>query len=345
MRPKRTVLVIVEAFGGGVYSILKEQITCLSDKMNFIVVYSGRDQLPDDFQRYFDNYNVFFAQFDFSTSIFLPYRLVSLIDRMDYDYVHLHSAKAGFLGRLLYSYFFWKNKKVFYTPHCYAFLNRNFSYVERKLIWLTEYILGNFCTAIIACGKTEYGLSIKFGESRLVENGINKSIISIGENTNFLVVSCGRFCMQKNPDMFYVLAKENPDIKFIWVGDAPKSFCDLSNLEVTGWVSREESLQLISSADIYVQTSLWEGFAVAEIEAMSFGIPILAYDMPGTSDAVEEGLNGYVFNSQTQLNCRLRYLVDNELVRKNMGEKSYSLFCDSYTAKNYEKLLDIYAQF
>ena len=50
--------------------------------------------------------------------------------------VHLHSSKAGFLGRLACRRL--GIKAVVYTPHCGAFLRKDVNPLKRKMYWLFE---------------------------------------------------------------------------------------------------------------------------------------------------------------------------------------------------------------
>ena len=51
---KKKVLHIVEAFGGGVFTILVDLINGLSRKYEIVVAYSLRPQTPKNFEEYFD---------------------------------------------------------------------------------------------------------------------------------------------------------------------------------------------------------------------------------------------------------------------------------------------------
>jgi len=83
-------------------------------------------------------------------------------------------------------------------------------------------------------------------------------------------------------------------------------------------------LAAYKSSDIYVSSSLIEGFALTVIEAMAAGLPLVATDVPGNEDAVVEGANGFLTppKSPTLLADKInRLLVDNEL-RSKMGSIS-----------------------
>jgi len=63
-------------------------------------------------------------------------------------------------------------------------------------------------------------------------------------------------------------------------------------VEFTGRLSYGELAELVSSAWLNIHTSVAEGWGYSITEAAAAGTPTVAYDVPGVSDAVEEGRNG-----------------------------------------------------
>lgn len=50
------------------------------------------------------------------------------------DIIHLHSSKAGFLGRIV-SFLLGKSKKTIYTPHAISFLRLDVSPKKEKFLF------------------------------------------------------------------------------------------------------------------------------------------------------------------------------------------------------------------
>ena len=69
------------------------------------------------------------------------------------DIIHLHSSKAGALGRLLVGT---GKAKMFYTPHGYGFLMENESGIKQQIYKTMEKILGKRKCLTVACGKSEW---------------------------------------------------------------------------------------------------------------------------------------------------------------------------------------------
>ncbi|MDP3832188.1 MAG: glycosyltransferase, partial [Ignavibacteriaceae bacterium] len=50
------------------------------------------------------------------------------------------------------------------------------------------------------------------------------------------------------------------------------------------------------NAFVYLSTSRWEGLPLSVLEAMSFGVPVIATNVRGNKDAVLDKLTGYLFD-------------------------------------------------
>lgn len=64
------------------------------------------------------------------------------------------------------------------------------------------------------------------------------------------------------------------------------------NVQVVGKVSREEVLRLYRTADVFVLPTISDGFAITQIEAMSYGLPVVT--TPNCGDVVTHGVDGYI---------------------------------------------------
>lgn len=79
------------------------------------------------------------------------------------------------------------------------------------------------------------------------------------------------------------------------------------------------------SADVYAFTSKFEGMPMVLIEAMSFGLPVVAYACPcGPRDIIADGVDGYLVSPDDidTFSKRLEVLMENSDLRHSMGEKA-----------------------
>lgn len=96
-----------------------------------------------------------------------------------------------------------------------------------------------------------------------------------------------------------------------------------------------------------VMTSYYEGLPMVMLEAMEVGLPIVTFDFQcGPKDIVENGVNGYIVkNGDTEaLANSIIKLIENPLLRKKMGAKSFELAKKYYKEpimKKWEELLEL----
>lgn len=98
-----------------------------------------------------------------------------------------------------------------------------------------------------------------------------------------------------------LLRKEFPDVRAVIAGDGPeeerlKSLAkelDVSDcVTFTGRVSRTETWHLRKSSEVYVLNSTYEGLPHTALTSFAARIPMVATDIPGTNEAVYDGVSG-----------------------------------------------------
>jgi glycosyltransferase involved in cell wall biosynthesis len=86
-------------------------------------------------------------------------------------------------------------------------------------------------------------------------------------------------------------------------------------------------LEIYSTSDVFVLPSLWDTSPITIIEAMCVGLPIVATNVGGIPEWVENGVNGILVpprNSQTLADAIMRLIQDIHLM-KEMGRKGYEM--------------------
>ena len=89
-------------------------------------------------------------------------------------------------------------------------------------------------------------------------------------------------------------------------------------------------------SSVLASSSLFEPFGLVITEAMSCGLPVIAYDCPyGPADIIKDGIDGYLVenNNQSLFANRLCYMMSNIYIRKNMGENA-AKSARQYSANN-----------
>ena len=123
MQNKKKLLHIVEAMGGGVFTYIVDLSSKLCDEYDVYVAYGIREQTPKDFEEYFDKrvrlirVDSFVRNIDVVKDFKATCHVRKIVNQIKPDVIHLHSSKAGVIGRM----FVGGKYKKFYTPHSYSF--------------------------------------------------------------------------------------------------------------------------------------------------------------------------------------------------------------------------------
>ncbi len=278
--------------------------------------------------------------------------LVSLLKNSSFDLVHCHSSMAGVWGRLAA---FYCGVPTFYTPHSFAFLRTDINAVRKTAFWMAEFLLCSLTRTILACGQEEYENAQKLlmGKSRakLLKNSLDLTPLSSLQeeshlNAHLRVGTSGRLSPQKGPELFSALSKAlQQNMEWLWIGASEESVMLPPYVQRTGWISREDGLQLIANLDIYVQTSRWEGLSYALLEAMALGKAVVVADIPSNADVIQHGITGFICATEKEYIDTLTTLQRDPNLRERVGKAAQRYVYEQHNASiNYAKLMHLYTQ-
>lgn len=306
MADKKRILFIVEAMGGGVFTYIVDLANELVDTYDMYIAYAVRKQTPQDYKDYFDKRIHLIEVKNFERSINPTkdirafFEIKDIAKKVKPDAIHLHSSKAGALGRFAFN---GKDVPLFYTPHGYSFLMQNHSAVKRLIYKAVETMCGKRKCMTISCSEGEHQETLKLTRNAAyVNNGINMkelqklidSVETVADHS-FTVFTLGRICYQKNPALFNQIALAMPEVKFLWIGDGElRNELTAKNIEITGWCKREDALKHSLRADVFLLTSLWEGLPISLLESMYMKKLCVVNDVIGNRDVIHNGENGFV---------------------------------------------------
>lgn len=310
---KKIILFIVEAMGGGVFTYIVDLSNELCKKYEMYVAYATRNQTPADYASYFDpsihliHVNNFTREISPKKDVAAFFEIQRIAKEINPDIIHLHSSKAGALGRFAFN---GTDVPLFYTPHGYSFLMQNYGKVKRTAFHAVEEVCAKRNCTTIACSKGEYKETLKLTKrAAYVNNGINikelsdllnevksSTVDSVNtENGPLTVFTLGRINYQKGPDLFNAVADSLPNVRFIWIGDGQlRDKLTSPNITITGWLDRKSALKIASLADVFILTSLWEGLPISLLESMYMKKLCVVSDVIGNHDVIHSGENGFV---------------------------------------------------
>lgn len=354
----KKILHIAEAFGSGVLNYIKNISTWQCNDYEVYIAYGIRPETPNNFKEQFDSRITFIKVHGFTREIepandFKAFcHIKELIKEIQPDLIHLHSTKAGILGRWAINC---NRYKVLYSPHAYSFLMMNCSEHKRNLYRFIERISDkkNCLTITDIDGELEASRQVT-QNAICIPNGINPSemdaLIMQAEglkvyNSYPMVCMLGKVVPQKNPEMFNEIAKAFPDVKFLWIGAGPlEDKLDSKNIEVTGWLPRVEAIARIMESAVFLFPSIWESLSIALMEVMYIGKPCVVSSADGNRDVIQTGKNGFVCDRKEEYIDAISQLLQNAEMAEKYGKQARQDILDKYNVKvmecEYRKLLD-----
>jgi glycosyltransferase involved in cell wall biosynthesis len=205
-----------------------------------------------------------------------------------------------------------------------------------------------------------------FLKAKLVEGGFDpKKITTI---PNFVDLSSytpsleerdyfvyfGRLSYEKGVDILITAASKVKSGNLLIVGEGPdeerlKKLAErlgADNVSFTGYKTGDELKEIIARSQFVVLPSRWyENLPFSIMEAFALAKAVVATDIGGIPEMVEDGVNGYLFPLEDAgvLTARLEKLLLEPVLRREMGqrgrEKAESLY---NSRRHYEKMMEIY---
>ena len=138
---------------------------------------------------------------------------------------------------------------------------------------------------------------------------------------------------QEHPKLKYLLIGKYDDAEKRRVDDLIREY-DLSSLVTfAGFVPDSELAEHFNVSDIYIMPSEKEGFGIVFIEAMYYGLPVIAGNIDGSVDALLNGKLGLLVNPLKTgeikeaivkvIHDRKRYVPDRKLLMEHFGYNKY----------------------
>ena len=155
----KKILYVVESFGGGIYTFLKELTNVVKKKYEVVIAYGEREETPNieilekDFKGVkLMKVNNFTREINLIKDFNALFELKKIIKNERPDIIHLNSSKAGVLGRLASN---GRKYTMLYNPHGFSFLKSDDSKIKRRIYWFIEKIMAlinNKCV-IVGCSR------------------------------------------------------------------------------------------------------------------------------------------------------------------------------------------------
>ncbi|CAI0798196.1 glycosyltransferase [Serratia quinivorans] len=263
------------------------------------------------------------------------------------DIVHLHSTFSGVIGRIALILLrpFWC-PKVVYCPHAFSFLMQS-SEKKRKIYSIIERFFAKYTDAIICVSEYEKTKAVEAGlppeKLRVVHNGVSKQETKLTHVNPYSADVCnvlfvGRFDFQKGFDILAEVMRslEGKPFHLTAVGGAVHdenfNVGIMPQTTFTGWLDSDAMAPYFTYADVLVMPSRWEGFGMVPLEAMSYGLPVMATNCTSLPEVVKDNINGFLFEMQNAQEIVERLINTPSDRWSSMGIEAQKTFLDNFTA-------------
>ena len=290
------------------------------------------------------------------------FKLKKILESLKPDIVHTHLNKADFYGRIAAKIS--NVPLIISTCHNYSTTHSGAD-INKKSFFdvIDNFVIDYSKSYLIAISKLvkQYLINRNPSYEKITEviyNGINFDkikyklsnweILKLRSENNidsddFVISVIGRLDKQKGHLIFLESVKEiihqNKKIKILLIGDGSlreqiEIFIKENNLssQVIMKGFQPDSEPYIEISDLICVPSLWEGFGLVIIEGMIKRKIILASDVGGIPEIIEDGKTGFLFKSQnkTELIKKLIYIYSNIKELDHIKEKAVSVIKDNF---------------
>ncbi|MGM0075964.1 glycosyltransferase [Enterococcus sp. DIV1390a] len=267
-------------------------------------------------------------------------KICRFLNKKSPDIVHLHAARAIFMGRVaanLVNFIGKKQIRIVTTVHGLYFSTTKSNFVIR---WLFRFLSSKDDCTIAVSKKDKELLIEKYGYNRnvnVIYNGIDTRMFKgISHDTNDLGF-IGRLSPQKNPEIMIQLAKsvpENCNINIYGEGpllsgmkaEAVKN--NITNIHFKGF--SDDITNAFSNIRILISPSVFEGLPYTYIESLASGIPVICTNVGGVNEIVDDLINGILIDREKDILSQILFAI-----------KKISLDYDNFS-RNAQKNLKIF---
>ncbi|WP_405831634.1 glycosyltransferase family 4 protein [Streptomyces sp. NBC_01176] len=225
------------------------------------------------------------------------------------DVVHAHSAKAGLAARLVLR----GRVPTVFQPHAWSFEAVDGFAAGLALNW--ERWGARWASRVVCVSEAERVTGVRAGVRAtwsVIPNGVDTERFHPAEAGTVrtglplldrldpaapLVVCVGRLCRQKGQDVLLrawdTVRLRMPGARLVLVGDGPEAARLRASApgDVLFAGAADDAVPWYQAADLVVLPSRWEGMALAPLEAMACGRPVVMTDVDGARESLPPGLD------------------------------------------------------
>lgn len=259
------------------------------------------------------------------------FEILALLFKIKPDIIHVNSSKAGIIaGDAIFDYKLLTlnfGVKTIFTAHGWAF-HENRPKWQVWMIKLFSRITCLFYSKIICVSEYDYQSAVKnkIAPKRkliAIHNGIKIEDYNFYERTEkrFTVGSIGEAVKNKGHKYLMEAAKNFPDVNFNIISNMP------------------DAARYLKNFDIFVLPSLKEGLPYVLLEAGLAEIPIIATNVGGIPEIIQNNETGILVNpaSPEELTSAIKKLIENPELAKTLAKNAREKILQEFS---FEKMLN-----
>lgn len=347
-------------FTGGAERNLFLVLNALKNKFEFTLVFPKAGRSSEEFKKIGIDVKVLHMRG--FLSVFGLIKLIKLIKKNGYNIIQTNDCRANLLGfiaskltgvgkLIAYRHDVYFNKS--YMPKLLVIKKRFYRYIDKiifkyfeKIIAVSKYISIELQSYMkIPKSKIElihYGIDIekyhqlhskKLDTNKIVIGNIGRiEPIKKGQDVLIRAVSEIRKRFQNIKVLFIGYTKEDETKKRELLKLADKLGVN-DNIEFVPY--QKDIMTILSKIDIIVYPSLYEGIPISIIESLAAGKPVVASNIEGINELIDNGETGILFkpNNYMQLANRVIYLLSNRRILNKIS-KNAKIFAKQFNITN-----------
>ncbi len=274
-----------------------------------------------------------------------PGQLRQVLREQKPDLIHAHDMRAGFVAALCCG-----RTPLISHIHNNAYDARGLSLKSvayliagakaRHIFWVSRSAYEGYCFHALFAKKSQVLYNVIDRERILTMKEQDP------ETYDFDLIYVGRLTYQKDPQRLMrlcaLLRQQRPELRAAVVGageleQETKALCrELGledNVQFLGFQSNP--MKMIHDSRALVLTSRWEGTPMCALEAMALGVPVVSTPSDGLKDILENGVNGYLCESDEELARQLLEIFRDPAHRAALSRNAVETFARINDSKSY----------
>lgn len=274
-------------------------------------------------------------------------KIANIIKREKIDIVHSHHRMTTLYCKILLKFI---DFKLIHTQHLC---------IEDKLI-LTKITLKNIPIITVSNGAKE-NLVNKYGlkcenittiyntiETENEDYSIDDRLIDLNNQGRFIVAHISRLVEYKGIYDFLEVVKEvsqkEDNIRFVIIGDGEEKdriirYIKQNDLSEIVYLlgNKNNIINYLKKIDLVLLCSYIEGLPLVPIESFSQGVPVIATNISGTNEEIEDNVNGYLVEKKDigDFTNKILQLYYNKDLYEKVSIRCKEVFMEKFNKDNY----------